>query len=128
MLGSAEEWFYRRLGGMDIDMSRAAPADRVTLKPIAVHGVDWVRCGQDTYEGKFESDWQRKGETVQYTITVPDGIEATVVLPSGAAAETRSLRPIVDENGEARFRVGPGVWRFTAASHEAPNQHGSERR
>jgi alpha-L-rhamnosidase len=122
MLGSAEEWFYRRLGGMDIDMSRAAPADRVTLEPIAVTGVDWVRCDQDTYEGKFESDWQRKGDTVEYTITVPDGIEATVVLPPDAVSESRPLQP-ADKDGKAGFRVGPGVWRFTAKSPEAPNSH-----
>jgi len=28
MLGGAEEWFYRRLGGMDVDRSRTVPAER----------------------------------------------------------------------------------------------------
>ena len=32
MLGGAEEWFYRGLGGIDFDMSRAKD-ERITIRP-----------------------------------------------------------------------------------------------
>lgn len=110
MLGSAEEWFYRRLGGMEIDLSRNVPAERLTVRPIAVGGVDWVHCGFDSALGKVESDWQREGDVVRYTVTVP--VVSTVVLPQGATAEKgpRALRSV---GGQAVFRVQRGVWRFT---------------
>ena len=55
MLGSAEEWFYRRLGGMDIDLSRKVAEERLTIQPIAVASVDWVRCGLIRYWGRYRA-------------------------------------------------------------------------
>lgn len=108
MLGSADEWFYMRLGGMDLDMSRAA-SERVTLRPVALKGVDWVRCGYAAKVGKIESDWRREAGSVTYSIAVP--VEATVVLPRGARSVGRSAHGESDE-GSVRFRVGPGRWVF----------------
>jgi len=110
MLGSAEEWFYHRPGGMDIDFSRGTPAERLTIRPIAVRGVDWVRCGFDSTLGKVESDWKRDGNAVRYSVTVP--VVATVALPEGAVADTgeHALR---SAGGETVFQVQPGTWRFT---------------
>src|SRR6185312_9125426 len=85
MLGGAEEWFYRRLGGMDIDLSRNVAAERLIMRPIAVAGIDWVRCGFESKLGKVESDWEREGNVVRYTVTVP--VASTVVLPEGAKSE-----------------------------------------
>ncbi len=102
MLGSAEEWFYRRLGGVDIDLSRDDPAERITLRPIAVKGVDWVRCGFNSKLGKVESDWKREGGAVHYTVTVPGGVEATVVLPSRATAGTKGAK-LLAKRGQRSF-------------------------
>lgn len=110
MLGSAEEWFYRRLGGMDIDLSRDVPDERLTIRPVALAGLDWVHCGFDSKLGKVESDWDRKGSAVRYTVTVP--VAATIVLPSGAVSDEGegSLR---SGDSETVFRVRPGTWNFT---------------
>lgn len=112
MLGSAEEWLYRRLGGVNVDLFREG-AERLTIRPIAVAGVDWVRCGFDSALGKVESDWRREGNAVRYTITVP--VESTVVLPKGAKAERKGARFIREENEGSVFRVEKGVWSFRAA-------------
>lgn len=111
MLGSAEEWFYRRLGGMDIDLSRSVPAERLTVRPIAVSGVDWVRCEFDSISGKVRSDWKRDGDVVRYTVVVP--VVSTVALPEGATAERGLHAGRSGAEGEAVFRVQPGTWRFT---------------
>ncbi len=115
MLGSAEEWFYRRLGGMDIDLSRENEDERLTVRPIAVKGVDWVRCGYDSALGKVESDWKRANGNVLYTVTVPK--QATVVLPAGAIAESKRAVSWRSRENEAVFRVGPGTWNFRVASN-----------
>jgi hypothetical protein len=110
MLGGAEEWFYRRLGGMDIDLSRNVAAERLIMRPIAVAGIDWVRCGFESKLGKVESDWEREGNVVRYTVTVP--VASTVVLPEGAKSEKGS-HALRSSEGQVVFRVEPGKWKFT---------------
>lgn len=117
MLGSAEEWFYRRLGGMDVDLSREDRTERLTIHPVTVIGVDWVRCGFDSVLGKIESDWKREGNVVRYTITVP--VESTVVLPNGAKAKSVAAKRIGDSGADATFRVSAGTWEFTARRYPA---------
>jgi hypothetical protein len=114
MLGSAEQWFYRRLGGIDIDLSRNNPAERLTIHPIALAGLEWVHCGFESKLGRVQSDWKRDGTHVHYEIVVPGGVEATIVLPHGATAET-GVETATHSSGQFVFRLGPGVWRFTAA-------------
>lgn len=112
MLGSAEQWFYGSLGGIDMDMWRENEAARLTVRPIAVRGVAWVRCGFVSVFGKVESDWKREGTIVLYTVTIPGGIEATVKLPGGAVSADGRAPESLKLGEEAIFRVGPGVWRF----------------
>jgi len=83
MLGGAEEWFYRGLGGIDFDMARAATDTRITIRPELVTGVDWVKCGYDSILGHVESDWRRGPNGTTLDVTVPNGAKATVVLPDG---------------------------------------------
>jgi alpha-L-rhamnosidase len=109
MLGSAEEWFYRRLGGMDIDLWRNAPAERLTVRPVALRGVDWVHCVFDSALGKVQSNWKRDGEVVRYTVTVPT--LSTVVLPEGATAQN-GLHALRSSGGQAVFQVEAGTWQF----------------
>jgi len=110
MLGGAEEWFYRGLGGIDIDLSRNAPEERLTIKPIAVAGVDWVRCAFDSALGNVQSDWKREGDVVRYVVTVP--VVSTVVLPKGAIAE-KGLHAVRSVGNQVVFRVEAGTWQFT---------------
>jgi hypothetical protein len=94
MLGGAEEWFYRGLGGIDFDMTRKAD-ERITIRPQVVEGLDWVKCGYDSAMGKIESDWKRASGTTIFEVAVPIGAKATVVLPGSTQV------------------VGSGVHRFT---------------
>ena len=110
MLGAAEEWFYRRLGGIDVDLSRKVQEERMTIRPIAVQGVDWVRCGFESALGKVESDWKRNGGVVRYTVTVP--VASTVVLPEGAVAAGNGVAQLHSGHGQSVFRVRHGTWRF----------------
>jgi hypothetical protein len=80
MLGGAEEWLYRGLGGIEVDLSKPG-AQRIVVHPSVVADVDWVKCGFDSRLGKVESDWKRQGNEVALEVTVP--VEATVDLPDG---------------------------------------------
>ena len=80
MLGDAEEWFYHGLAGFDIDRSREDAAKRITIHPQTPFGLNDVKA---TYAG-FISEWHRSGNTIALTVTIPQGGEATLQLPSGA--------------------------------------------
>jgi len=117
MLGGAEQWLYRRLAGIDFDRSRVDVAERITLRPIALPGVDWVRGGFDSSLGHIQSDWKREGSRVVYTITVPAGSKALIALPNGAASDAR-VRPERSGRGnESHFIVGAGKWIFSAPAN-----------
>jgi alpha-L-rhamnosidase len=123
MLGGAEEWFYRGLGGIDFDLSRADAAERITIRPRMVDGVGWVRCGYLSTLGKIESDWKHESSLTTMEVTVPAGAQATVVVPvrtgapvmvDGAATEkARGVTLVSKGEGEAVYRVGPGMHRFS---------------
>ncbi len=96
MLGAGDEWFYRGLGGIDVDMSRR-PEEQITIRPRIVDGVDWAKVGYDSVRGKIESDWtHRNGETT-YEVTVPSGVRATIVLPGTTQVVSGSLRVTVKD-------------------------------
>ena len=60
MLGGGEEWFYRGLSGIDIDMSRAKAAERITIHPQVVDGVDWVKTSYRSVLGMVTVEWRRE--------------------------------------------------------------------
>jgi hypothetical protein len=112
MLGSADSWFYRRLGGIDIDMSRSDAAARVTVRPIALPGIDWVKTSYDACIGSIQSSWTWDGSVVRYSVRIPGGVESTVVLPASAVAVDARVHQSESQAGDAVFRVGPGSWEF----------------
>jgi alpha-L-rhamnosidase len=92
MLGDAEEWFYRGLGGIDIDMSRAKAVERITIRPQVVDGVDWVKTSYQSSLGMIHSEWKREGRVVFLNVSVP--VEATVLIdgtPKKIAAGTHRI-------------------------------------
>jgi hypothetical protein len=85
MLGHAEEWFYRGLGGIDFDLSRKSEA-RILIHPAIVGDVREVKTSYLSKMGKIESDWSRSGklrssEVLNMRVVVPVGATATVVFP-----------------------------------------------
>jgi hypothetical protein len=80
MLGGAEEWFYRGLGGIDFDLSRAKD-ERITVRPQMVDGVSWVKCSYDSVLGKIRSEWRQEDGATSIDIAIPPGATATLMLP-----------------------------------------------
>jgi hypothetical protein len=80
MLGGAEEWFYRALGGIDFDMTRDAD-ERITIRPQMLDGVDWVKCSYKSVLGMIRTEWKQEAGEASIDIGVPPGASATLVLP-----------------------------------------------
>ena len=123
MLGGAEEWFYRGLGGIDFDLSRPARDKRITIRPAGVEGVGWVRCSYESKVGRIESDWKKEGRSLAMEVTIPAGETATVWVPAeGNAVVIEGASPaekaadvtfVRRSNDAAEYRVGSGSYHFT---------------
>jgi len=84
MLGSAEEWFYRGLGGINVDMTREG-AERIVLRPAVVGKIRWVRTHYESALGLIESSWRRGPVATVYDFAVPANatIEIDSARPNG---------------------------------------------
>ncbi len=126
MLGDAEEWFYRGLGGIDVDLSREGTR-RLILRPAVVGKVTWVHARyDDSALGAIESGWRREDAATDYSFMVPVNTTATIEIDSalpGAAtvngvAVAKAAGVISEHAGDKRIAivVGSGEYRIRAAN------------
>lgn len=115
MLGGAEEWFYRGLGGIDFDLSREKD-ERITIRPRIVNSVGWVKCSYDSKLGMIRSSWKREGNTISMEIAIPANATATVFVPldNGKALSNGN-----EEQGATLLRRTPDgvVYRVSSGSY-----------
>ncbi len=119
MLGHAEEWFYRGLGGI----SPAAPGFRqITIKPAVVGDLVSAQAAYESVRGRIRCAWRREDRRLKMDVQVPVGAEADVYVPAKSmqvvteggsqAAQAEGVEYIKTEGGAAVFHVGPGAYRF----------------
>jgi hypothetical protein len=75
MLGQAEDWFYRRLGGLDIDHARGMDA-ALRLAPQMPPDIAGAQASHRLREGVLSCAWQRKAGQRAVTVCVPPGRQA----------------------------------------------------
>jgi hypothetical protein len=125
MLGAADEWFYRGLAGLDIDFSREALAEQITIRPSIVTGVTSAKATYNSTRGMIVSSWWIEGPTLHLDVTIPPNTESTIVLPAPAdslidesdapaAAATGVTALPATSNNLASFHVGSGTYHFTS--------------
>jgi hypothetical protein len=123
MLGHAEEWFYRGLGGITVDLSAEAPR-QIVLAPFVGGKVGWVRCRYRSALGPIESSWQRGATRTSYTVEIPANAQATVELktaaPDGvmvdgvAAAKARGVLAATEGDNRVQLVLGSGRYHIVA--------------
>jgi alpha-L-rhamnosidase len=96
-LGAVCDWLHRVVGGLQ----RTEPGwRRFRAAPQPGGGLTSARAAHDTVLGRAEVSWRISDAEMLVEVTVPDGAEATVVLPMHPA--------------DAVEQVGPGThtWRY----------------
>ncbi|HEX6774126.1 MAG TPA: family 78 glycoside hydrolase catalytic domain, partial [Acidobacteriaceae bacterium] len=123
MLGHAEEWFYRGLAGIHVDMSQKPPR-QIQIEPAPVGDVASVKASYHSALGEVTSNWTREGETFSLTVRIPASVQATIVLPpsynrtvqvNGREPASASGASALQATGNrVRCVVTAGEYRFTA--------------
>ncbi|MFJ4618955.1 family 78 glycoside hydrolase catalytic domain [Streptomyces sp. NPDC088812] len=97
--GCVDDWLFRRVAGI----TPTAPGyRRVRIEPDLDAGVTRVDAAVGTPYGEIAVDWRRAEETVTVRVTVPFGVEATLVV----AGETVPLGPGTTERAWDRVDEG----------------------
>lgn len=101
-------WFYQAVGGIHPDEN--IPGYRkVVIQPQVPQGVTWAKTWKETPYGKLEVDWQLNGKSMDINLTVPVGVDAQVVIPSGVDNYQLDGKKIkVSGNSESLVAVGSG--------------------
>ena len=124
MLGGAEEWFYRGLGGIDFDISRSVD-ERITIRPALVEGVTWVKCSYKSMLGEIRSEWRQEGGVTSIDVAIPPRATATLILPVKMATEDLTRKPakvgmprlqeVRRDNEVVVYRATAGFYHFREA-------------
>jgi len=118
MLGAGEEWFYRGLLGINVDMSQPH-GEQLQIKPQVVDVLEWVRGTYDSALGPVASAWHHDGAKVTLEITTPVAAIVRVPLRVGdvahvGAGDASATLLRVDADA-AIYRVKAGAHSFVVA-------------
>ncbi|HPJ02712.1 MAG TPA: family 78 glycoside hydrolase catalytic domain [Candidatus Limiplasma sp.] len=72
--GDVSAWFYRVPGGIRVSLNQ------VDVVPVFLTQLDHVACSHETPAGKVSVRWERKGKSVQLTVSAPEGLQGNIVL------------------------------------------------
>jgi hypothetical protein len=79
MLGDAEEWLYRSLGGINVDLSKQG-AQRLIVHPMVLNGIHSVNTKYRSALGTVVSKWRRGDSQTEYYFQIPVNTTATIIL------------------------------------------------
>lgn len=82
MFGSVVAWFYRYIAGIRYDESSPGMR-RIIIAPQPVGNLTECSCTYETPYGTVSCEWKVKKGVFRLDVRVPDGVEATVVMPGG---------------------------------------------
>ncbi len=107
--GAVCQWLFEAAAGFRPDP--AVPGfQHIIFEPVIVPALAPVSAHHDSAAGRIEAGWTLEGDAVTYTVTVPEGARATLVLSpdyrdatiDGDAVETQG-------NEKARSLLAPGT-------------------
>ena len=124
-LGSVGEWLYSHVAGISSDPQHPG-FEHILIQPHPGPGLSFADATYDSIRGRIESHWKRENGTFTLEVSVPANTSATVrfpaadanrVLESGKTLENaEGVRFVRQENGDAIFQVGSGVYKFTTGA------------
>ncbi len=76
--GAISGWLISGLGGIDYKF------DELIIRPIPVKELSFVKASFKSPKGLICSGWRFEEEKIIFSIEIPDGVEAKVILPDGS--------------------------------------------
>jgi alpha-L-rhamnosidase len=123
MLGHGEEWFYRGLAGLTLDMAQGAD-QAIALRPSLLAGVAQASATHRTPMGEVSIAWKHVGDGAAVDVLIPAGARARLLLPaakawlegSGSAGKAAGVIDRTDTAEGLQLTLASGSYRFTTAT------------
>jgi alpha-L-rhamnosidase len=114
-LGSVGSWFYKSLGGIQLDPQ--VPAfKRFIIRPEVPQALDWVEASHESPYGSIRVKWQRDAKGLTLEVDVPPNTSATVYVPSSDGKVVMpglsDPPPVAWSDGRAAVHVESGTYTF----------------
>ena len=75
-------WFYTNLAGIRLNPTRHN-VNEVRIQPEFASRLTFAEAWHEAPAGKIVSRWERKGDAIELTLTIPEAMTAEAVLPGG---------------------------------------------
>ncbi|MGF1587067.1 MAG: family 78 glycoside hydrolase catalytic domain [Bacteroidales bacterium] len=95
MFGEISAWFYKALGGIKPDRNNPG-FKNVILEPHFVEGLDHFEAIHKGPFGEIRSSWERGGDKVLYSVTIPPNSSADLFLKGNYTVSEGN--PLKEEN------------------------------
>jgi len=79
MFGDISAWYYKSLGGINVDENNPG-FKHFILKPNFVDGLNDFSASHNGPYGEIISEWEKDGNAILYSVTVPANSSATLYL------------------------------------------------
>ena len=98
MLGHAEEWFYRGLAGIRVDLSTDPSLnEQIVIQPAIAGDLTHVAASYHSKLGLVASAWTRDGDKLKMDVTLP--VVGEIVIPGAFSKQIKlNGRPIASTN------------------------------
>ena len=94
MFGEIGAWFYKGIGGIFPDVENPG-FKNVILKPNFISSLNHFEASHNGPFGKITSKWERNGENLVYTVSVPANSTATLFLLTESVSEPEKITKTV---------------------------------
>jgi alpha-L-rhamnosidase len=99
-------WFYEALAGVRVD--ERLPRDNVVgVAPRPVDALDWAAGSVETPHGTVAARWERGGDGLTLTVTVPWNLAAAVEVPVDPSGRVRVDGDLAWDDGPVATAPGP---------------------
>lgn len=92
--GDISSWFIKAIAGINMNPWRRSTYD-VHIRPHFIESLDHAEAWHKAPAGKIVSAWKRVDTGILLELEIPDGIDATAILPEGYCFESGKTEQLV---------------------------------
>lgn len=78
-LGDVSSWMTKTITGINFDNENRG-YNHIEIKPHFITDLNWAKAEYQSVKGLIKSEWKRKGNRIELTVTIPQNTKATVYL------------------------------------------------
>ena len=105
-------WFYEALGGIQKEPGFEAYR-QVIIEPQIPEGITWANTKKETPFGILKVNWKIENAEIHYSIEIPVGVNAIVVLSEKAKAYKLNGKNVKKETGQEYIKIENGRYKLS---------------